>query len=100
MQDSAEAVGWLIYKLFYGVIAIGLTIIGWNARTMRKDIDDTKEDLNELRVKISEVYVTKHDFTELKNDFREMIRHEFKSVGDRLVKIEEKLDTKADKKSL
>ena len=67
-------------------IGIALSVIGWLARQMWDAVQNLKQDINKLEVKLPTEYVSKHDFNERWIEVLKALR-----------RIEEKLDDKMDK---
>lgn len=62
-------------------------------RDMKDEDDQLRRDFSSLSLKIVSEYVHKNDLAEFKTDIREM----FRSLGQKIDNLVEKIDSKADK---
>lgn len=90
---------------FKGLVALTVMVLGYNAKTMRTDIDKTKtaldyhkDNLAEFEIEVSKNYVTKDDLRELKGEMKQYLDKEFGHITAYLNDIGKKLDNKEDKK--
>ena len=68
------------------LVGVGFTTLGWFCRQVWSAVDELKKDLAKLREDLPHEYITKYDY---RNDIMEL-----KNI---LVRIDTKLDNKADK---
>lgn len=67
-------------------LGIGFSVLGWFARELWSAVKELRKDLVSLRESISDNYVRKDDFKELRHELMAMLQ-----------RIEQKLDMKQDK---
>jgi hypothetical protein len=72
--------------VFLGLFGVVMTMIGWWVRVMWEAQAALRADLSKIERQLPETYVRRDDFRDL-----------VKSINDTLVRIEAKLDGKADK---
>ena len=75
-----------ISDVLLGLFGAAMTMIGWFVRIMWEAQQKLREDLNEIERQLPETYVRRDDFRDLISD-----------IHSTLVRIEAKLDGKADK---
>lgn len=79
-----------IIEIIIGVLAsvstIASSVIGWFAKTLWTAVQELKDDLAKLREELPKTYIQKNDFTEFRQEFRDVTN-----------KILDKLDNKVDK---
>lgn len=75
-----------LFEVIVGLLSVGMAVFGWFARELWGMVKELKDDVAKLRESIPEKYVAKIEY---KEDLQE--------VKQFLVRIETKLDGKADK---
>lgn len=86
----------LLGHLIEGLLTILLIVVWWNFRALKIQADATQKDFAEYKLHVAEHYVTQNDLSKTIEAFNRSIDAIFK----KLERIEDKLDSKADKQGV
>lgn len=75
------------------LLGIGGVILGWLWKVLWDSVERLKSDLQDLEIKLPETYVMKVDI----DKFRTEIDRRFDRIETLIMRLSEKLDSKADK---
>lgn len=75
------------------LVGIGGVILGWLWKVLWDSVERLKGDLQDLEIKLPETYVMKSDI----DKFRSEIDRRFDRIETLIIRLSEKLDSKADK---
>ncbi len=75
------------------ILAIGGAVLGWLWKTLWNAVERLKADLKELEIKLPETYVMKTDIDKMRAE----IDRRFDRIEALIMRLSEKLDSKADK---